>query len=328
MNLQFEKKILEVTDASSFSKLETIQNLWSGYGEIVRIGLEDSDYKTVVLKHVRLPKQKKHPRGWNTNISHNRKIKSYEVESSFYKNWSAKLTSAKIPNCLAMDSLNDEVLLVLEDLDANGYPLRKHSVEWSEVELCLEWLANFHATYMGESPKGLWKVGTYWHLETRPEELEVLDDISLKNAASGIDTILNEAKFQTFVHGDAKLANFCFSEDGKKVAGLDFQYVGGGCGMKDVAYFIGSCLDESDCERLETIILKSYFKYLKEALKQNNKEIDFEALELEWRLLYKFAWTDFHRFLKGWSPGHWKINSYSEKITQEVIERLKTFKNS
>jgi len=40
------------------------------------------------------------------------------------------------------------------------------------------------------------------------------------------------------VHGDAKLANFCFSRDGKKVAAVDFQYVDGGCGMKDLSRII------------------------------------------------------------------------------------------
>ncbi len=87
--------------------------------------------------------------------------------------------------------------------------------------------------------------------------------------------------------------------------------------MKDVAYFIGSCLDESECERLEDQILDTYFEYLHEELKERNK-----ALETEWRSLYRFAWADFHRFLKGWSPGHWKINSYSERITEEVIKKL------
>jgi hypothetical protein len=46
------------------------------------------------------------------------------------------------------------------------------------------------------------------------------------------------------------------------------------------------------------------------------------ALEKEWRSLYRVAWADFHRFLKGWSPSHWKINSYSERITAEVIKSL------
>ena len=117
------------------------------------------------------------------------------------------------------------------------------------------WLAHFHATFMGETPDGLWEVGSYWHLDTRPDELEALDDVHLKQAAGEIDALLRAARFQTFVHGDAKLANFCFSEDGTQVAAVDFQYVGGGCGMKDVAYFIGSCLYEEDCERHEAALL-------------------------------------------------------------------------
>jgi hypothetical protein len=124
------------------------------------------------------------------------------------------------------------------------------------------------------------------------------------------------------VHGDAKLANFCFSEDGTKVAAVDFQYVGGGCGMKDLAYFVGSCLYEEDCERLETKILDEYFRELKSAVSKQNLEIDWKDLEENWRSLYPVAWADFHRFLKGWSPDHWKINSYSEKITRKVIQNL------
>ena len=87
--------------------------------------------------------------------------------------------------------------------------------------------------------------------------------------------------------------------------------------MKDVAYFIGSCLNERECERLETKILDTYFEHLQSEMNERNVD-----LETEWRSLYRVAWADFHRFLKGWSPGHWKINSYSERITQEVINTL------
>jgi hypothetical protein len=34
------------------------------------------------------------------------------------------------------------------------------------------------------------------------------------------------------------------------------------------------------------------------------------------------AWADFHRFLKGWSPDHWKLSDYSERVTREVIAFL------
>jgi thiamine kinase-like enzyme len=148
-----------------------------------------------------------------------------------------------------------------------------------------------------------------------------MDEGKLKEAASLLDKTLSDAPFQTIVHGDAKLANFCFSADGKKVAAVDFQYVGGGCGMKDVAYFIGSCLDEHECERLEQILLDAYFDALQKALANQRPTVDAKAVEAIWRPLYAVAWTDFYRFLEGWSPGHWKIHSYSERLANEVVAR-------
>ncbi len=218
--------------------------------------------------------------------------------------------------------IDDDFLIVLEDLDAKGYPVRKNSISLSEMKTCLAWLANFHATFLGKKPSNLWRTGSYWHLETRPDELKVLKDKALKNAAKKIDLALKNTPFQTFVHGDAKLANFCFSQNGKKVAAVDFQYVGGGCGMKDVAYFIGSCLYESDCERLEADLLDEYFIQLKQAISHKNIRVNTQELEQNWRDLYPYAWADFHRFIKGWSPGHWKNNSYSERLSKEVIKKL------
>ncbi|WP_282134762.1 oxidoreductase family protein [Seonamhaeicola maritimus] len=315
MNDYFKSVILQKTGATSLKEKEVIQELWSGYGKIIRVALENSTIESAVVKHVQLPISNDHPRGWNTDIGHQRKLKSYEVETTWYNQYS-KNSTARLPKCFAMERHQDEVLIVLEDLDEAGFPLRKQDAAWTDIEACLEWLAQFHASYLGKIPNGLWEVGTYWHLETRPQELEVLDDKELKRAAAAIDNKLNNCNFQTFVHGDAKLANFCFSKTGA-VAGVDFQYVGGGCGMKDLAYYIGSCLYESDCERMETKILDTYFSYLHKALGKKN-----EALENEWRPLYRVAWADFHRFLKGWSPGHWKINCYSERITAEVIKNL------
>jgi len=315
MNEYFRSIILQRTGASSLFEKEMIQELWSGYGKIIRVGLENASVDSVVIKHVQMPIYKNHPRGWNTDIGHQRKVKSYKVETTWYDQYS-KNSTARLPQCLAIETKDDEVLMVMEDLDEAGYHLRKSVLTWEEIAECLAWLAQFHASYLGKIPDGLWKVGTYWHLETRPQELAVLDDQRLKEAAPIIDEKLNTCEYKTFVHGDAKLANFCFAKGGQ-VGGLDFQYVGGGCGMKDVVYFIGSCLTESECERLEAQILDTYFEYLQRELKERN-----EALETEWRSLYKLAWADFHRFLKGWSPGHWKINSYSERITAEVIKNL------
>ena len=50
--------------------------------------------------------------------------------------------------------------------------------------------------------------------------------------------------------------------------------------------------------------------------------VGFGALEDDWRALYPIAWTDFYRFLQGWSPGHWKLHRYSERLAREVLEAL------
>ncbi len=315
--------VLKATGAKTAFRREVIQRLWSGYGEIVRYGLTGSDRSSVIVKHVKLSIQGPHPCGWNTDLSHRRKMRSYQVETAWYGNWSERCDAqCRVPGCLMFASFDDEVLIVLEDLDSAGFQHRRSVADENEMYACLKWLANFHATFIGESPKDLWPTGTYWHLETRPDELQALNDIPLKNAALAIDRKLRESPYQTIVHGDAKLANFCFSSDCSRVAAVDFQYVGGGCGIKDVAYFIDSCLNQDECQRQESELLDIYFQALKHALKTRQKAVDAEAVEQNWRALYPVAWTDFHRFLKGWSPGYWDPDSYSERVAREVIAQL------
>lgn len=318
---KFDERLLLSTGADAISGIEMVQELWSGYGRIVRVALAGASIESVVVKHVRMPNETNHPRGWNTDISHQRKVKSYTVETCWYQNWSDRCNdTCRVPECLAFEQQGDEIFLVLEDLDDAGFPVRLSQVQWYSVEACLGWLADFHAVFLQANPGGLWDTGTYWHLDTRPDELEKLDDEPLKKAAHKIDATLRAANYQTFVHGDAKLANFCFSKDKKRVAAVDFQYIGGGCGMKDVAYFVGSCLDEATCEKDESKLLSTYFDHLRTALKQHQPNVEPEDVIDEWRELYHVAWTDFHRFIKGWCPGHWKINDYSERLAREVIK--------
>ena len=319
MKEYFKNIICQATGASSVYEMEEIQSLWSGYGKILRIGLVDSKYKSVVVKYIQFGEVSSHPRGWDTVLSHQRKMKSYEVESEWYLNWSSLCNQGcRVPECYAVESFEDEVLIVLEDLKETEYSETRVEVGEVEIEACLSWLAGFHARFMKEEPLNLWEQGTYWHLKTRPDELAEMLDSPLKEHASQIDKKLNQSSFKTIVHGDAKLSNFCFTKSGDKSAAVDFQYVGGGCGMKDVAYFLGSCLSEEQCEDLVPIYLDYYFKKL--WVKLDKSRFSAVNIESEWRLLFPFAWADFNRFLEGWSPSHWKINDYSEKITQEVVE--------
>ena len=317
--------VLRATGAATITDTEVVQSLWSGYGQIVRCYLAGGTQSSVVLKHVCWPNEQvhKHKYGWSSDRSHQRKLQSYQVETVWYGRYAERCGDAcRVPDCLAVEHRTDGVLLLLEDLDSAGFAGRRQRVSETEVDACLAWLANFHATFMGEQPEGLWAVGTYWHLATRPDEFAALPAGPLKTAAGELDRRLSGSPFQTLVHGDAKLANFCFRPDGSKAAAVDFQYVGGGCGMKDVAYFISSCFDEDECERREATLLARYFELLRDGLRRIGKAIDGDALEANWRELYPVAWTDFFRFLQGWSPGHWKAHRYSKRLASEVLDSL------
>ena len=322
MSPAFKKYLLQTTHATGCKELEVIQNLWSGYGKISRYQLMGSTLKTVVVKYIAPEKELRHPRGWNTNYGHQRKIKSYQVETCWYENWNQKCsTLCKTPQFLGSFSEGQNQWIILEDLN-EVYPLRKYELDIFEVKACLKWLAVFHSTFFRQKPIGLWNVGTYWHLATRPNEFDKIEHLELKSKAHLIDDALNQCKYQTLVHGDAKLANFCFSKDGTKISAVDFQYVGGGCGMKDVAYFLGSCYTSGDLEKYESELLAHYFSELKQNLEAKDSDVDFADLETEWRNLYPYVWADFTRFLLGWMPTHQKINKYSMKMIQQVLPYL------
>jgi len=329
--MSLHEMVREATGAQAAERVEVIQSLWSGYGEIVRYRLHGAASESAILKHVVFPSRVHHPRGWHNDRSHRRKVRSYEVEMAWYHDFAARCdVRCRVPHCHASATIGEDHLMVLEDLDASGFPLRVQSPDLEQIRACLSWLAHFHAVFVGERPDGLWPVGTYWHLATRPDELAAMqatgDNAALRDAAPVIDSMLSTARFQTLVHGDAKLANFCFAKDatadGIHVAAVDFQYVGGGCGIRDVAYFLGSCLDDRENERHEAMLLEHYFAELARALAKRGRESEAAALEHEWRALMPVAQADFYRFLVGWMPTHRKINDYSKRVTMQVLRSL------
>jgi hypothetical protein len=319
MNSEFKDYLLNVTDSSACEEVDVIQSLWSGYGNISRYKLQDSSLDTVVVKHITLNSSNGHPRGWNTDQSHNRKVRSYEIEIYWYQQWNQQCReSSRTAKFIGSFTEGIEQWIIMEDLDIK-FPVRKAHLDQSEIKACLKWLANFHSTFMSQQPEGLWPVGTYWHLDTRPEEFEKIEHQELKLKAQQIDELLTRCTYQTIVHGDAKLANFCFSESGNNVAAVDFQYVGGGCGMKDIVYFLGSCLSSEQCASYSEELLDFYFSELERALRNSTLRIEFKLLEQEWRAMYPLAWTDFTRFLFGWMPSHQKVNNYSLTVMKSVL---------
>lgn len=240
-----EARILALTGAKRVLRLERIQRLWDGYGELLRAHL---DTGTVIVKSVTPPPN-----------AHPRKVRSYDVETHFYRRFAPRCDdSCRVAKLIAAEG---RWLTILEDV---GEP---HD---GDIDACLRWLAGFHVRFLGVEPDGLWKEGTYWHLATRPDELAATRDPAIRARAPIVDRALAATRFRTLVHGDAKPENFCIGADGT-IAAVDFQYVGGGCGMKDVAYSL-----HGESTRTEARALDTYFDAL------GNAEV-----EKEWR-----AWLE------------------------------------
>ena len=309
------QRVLELTAARSVRRVEHIQRLWSGYGELVRLWLDGGSHASVIVKLVQ-PAAARQLRA-DEQRSHARKLRSYEVEMCFYQRYSGRCGAAcRVARTLLCERVADQWLFVLEDLDAAGFAERRASLPLHAVRACLAWLASFHATFLGEAAQDLHRVGTYWHLETRPDELARMQDQELRAAASWLDARLRGARYRTLVHGDAKVENFCFSRDLTGVAAVDFQYVGLGVGVQDVAYFLSSCLDESALEQHAATLLDFYFEQLRGALRS---DVDAQALEAEWRELYPIAWADFCRFMNGWAPHHPTRIGYAARMTKSAL---------
>ncbi|CAD7924603.1 unnamed protein product [Amoebophrya sp. A120] len=293
-------------------KTQTVQRLWEGYGAIVRVSLPPAitaflhtggaleNVSTVVLKCIQPPVL-----GNSTSdvlnppsLSHQRKLKSYQVEANFYEHFLPKLDlrRVRVPRLLHRDcSTSDSTSLgfILEDLDAAGFPERKHSLSARTVRPVLTWLARFHKTFLycdtdqrstGSRTNSnvvssnsvaqalIWPEGCYWHLDTRPDEFQRISpkDSPLRRYAGSFDEKLKAAKWKTVVHGDAKIENFCFPPTNgaapaeTDVAAVDFQYTGFGVGVRDVAYCLGGWgLSESEMEKSAEELLDFYFAELK-----------------------------------------------------------------
>ena len=61
MNKSFEKIILKSTGAKELYEIEEVQELWSGYGKILRYGLAGAEIKSVIVKNVCLPEVQESP---------------------------------------------------------------------------------------------------------------------------------------------------------------------------------------------------------------------------------------------------------------------------
>lgn len=300
----------EVLGARLVHPPELVARLWAGYGRIVRFRTREGG-RGAVLKQIQFPP------GGAGDRSHARKLRSYEVERVFYERFAPfSMTYAPTPALLGVRQEAGELWLLLEDLDASGFSARPRSGHAETVRCGLEWLAMFHAAHLGRAPEGLWREGSYWHLATRPDELRAIAGHPIHRLATELDARLRGAKYRTLIHGDPKLENFCATPGpAPRLAAVDFQYTGGGVGMRDLVYFLGSAVNPRRVEEELPRLLDSYFAALRRALAARDAPaLDFHELEEEWRALVPIAWLDFYRFTLGWSPSWAQSDVYAERL--------------
>ncbi|USD39614.1 ecdysteroid 22-kinase family protein [Ferrimonas sp. SCSIO 43195] len=317
--------VCELTQARAVSHTQLLQKLWSDYGGLYRLHLQAGSATSVIAKCIDLRPPTTHPRGWQGQVGHQRKQRSYQVELNWYRDYASVTSSrCRVPAYLGHHRNGEQLIVVMEDLQAAGFEPLEPQVTDAHLQTTVRWLAEFHARFMADPGAGLWSSGCYWHLATRQQELAAMADGPLKRAASALDDALEHCRYQTLVHGDAKTANFLVHPSTGTIAAVDFQYVGKGVGVRDLAYLLGSALDDQALLASGDRWLRHYLDCLSTALQQRHQWSATATTDLcrQWQQLYPLAWADFERFLQGWSPGHWKLGRYSARQTERALSQL------
>ena len=307
--------ILSQTGARAVREVTLVQQLWNGYGELLRISLEGGPRASVIVKKV-VP-----PAHLSRSVSDLRKKRSYEVERNWYQEGAPRCDEqhCRVARMLGLKIEGETSLMLLEDLCDSGYfPDRRPSPE--RVRSGLAWFASFHARFLEQIPEGLWEQGSYWHFGTRQEEWERMPPGPLKDHAADLDRALRATRYRTLLHGDPKPANFCWNAD-HQAAAVDFQYVGGGCGIRDVILFMDRGLGRRRCREEEDRWLDFYFQRLFEAIGRDGREVDHEALESDWRPRFAVAWSDYARFYQGWAGDH-SLDAYGQELLERALESI------
>ena len=293
-------------------KVSQICSLWGGMGHIYKVSflLDDDDNSSsfeFVIKHITPPSKSRQ------SFGDRRKALSYIVEANFYETVaetfsqeSSKPFDVTIPRPLHVTygPGEEEILICMSLLDGeyfNGY-------DKNHVKAALRWLASFHATFWGKEQidklvqkAQLQPTGSYWHLDTRPDEHQSLGrkgmEGRLKAAARAIDGCLKRDPMQCLVHGDVKDSNIMFLEDSDNVGMYDFQYCGKGCPTQDLAYFF--CTAFSGREDEEEEMVEFYHENLAKNLKDTHPSIIPPTLN-HLKLSLEVAYADFYRFILAW----------------------------
>lgn len=311
------------TGAQLDIRVQNLCRLWGGMGFVYQIQVDAT--LPVIIKRVS-PVKKNNKR---LSLGDQRKADSYECEANFYQNVAAILLERglEIPIPLHVERDNG-VIICMSQLEGESPP---YLMGREDTKAVLRWLATLHAATWGPmadraiSEFGLQENGTYWHLDTRPDEHGSIPSKGwegrLKRAARAIDERLKRDRMQCCVHGDAKGANMLFrrtkgnheeeEEDLSTVAMYDFQYCGKAPPTKDLAYFL--CVAAGDIDDVDY-----YLEYYHERLSERLSESDHRPTLMELKESLDLAYCDWARFMAGW--GYWGTDISKE--VKAVLDRL------
>ena len=333
---------------------ELVQILWKGNGELVRLHIvpkKGEKRPPLILKKVQLNARVDETDG-ELDPKQQLKAKSYAIERQFYLELSTRLIinmGVRMPHLVnssdASTRTSVSITLLLSDLKAEGFmdvSLSASGMTIGQVLLATDWLARFHACGLGEGWESLyqlWPEGCYWGLDARRDEWHRLLDSDkhkgedetflagqLYHAAPALASRLRSAqgfaRGWTCVHGDFKAANLLLSDT--ECAALDFQYVGGGFGVRDLAAFVcknapmDSSADPSSWLAVEMLVLDTYHRLL--VLYAGVNKADIVPTRDDITHQYEVALLDFVRFQLGW--GAWGNVFYSLFRARAILKDL------
>jgi hypothetical protein len=295
-------------DEQSDWQVKRTCSLWGGKGFVYEI----TTIPPIIIKYV---SESGDPLAMS--LSDRRKAESYQVEANFYERVAPFLLEKhlKIPRPLYVERRETQVVICMSKLTGETPYLQD-----PHTRAVLQWLATLHAATWGGTERHpnltglLQPVGTYWHLDTRPDEHASMKQKGwqgrLKLAARALDNRLKRDSMQCCCHGDAKEANMLFSREGDTiVVGMyDFQYAGWGTPTRDLSYFLSVAAHDNSLE-----LLRFYHTELLQKLgdDQQHAAPSFEALQDS----LEIAYADWVRFQCGW--GFWGAD-----LTDRVISLL------
>eukprot|EP00241_Pyramimonas_parkeae_P005453 CAMPEP_0114239462 /NCGR_PEP_ID=MMETSP0058-20121206/8480_1 /TAXON_ID=36894 /ORGANISM="Pyramimonas parkeae, CCMP726" /LENGTH=348 /DNA_ID=CAMNT_0001351659 /DNA_START=278 /DNA_END=1324 /DNA_ORIENTATION=- len=298
-----------------------LQSLWAGYGSVASLTatLKSGGTQALIVKRVDPPREAD-----SGSLGDARKLRSYQVEGSFYKHLAPGVIQAGVcvAETLDLQKEDNRMMLLMTDL-TRDFPCQVGSMNVEQAKAAAEWLAGFHAHFW-ERPRaeGVWEQGGYWYLDTRPDEFEAIGSEwnRLKAAAKAINWRVkggDSNRFRTLIHGDFKAANILHSSDGKRCAAYDFQYVGEGYGVRDMVMLLHSSLQRKTVPSEEEI-LKHYHQCLCRILgHEKAKGYDFDTMMMH----YDICVADYVRFMAGW--GFWGTDSsWTADKASAVLDKL------